>query len=208
VGNPNLPNAGRAADAAAAFESGIEAFRALDRQQPNDARVQRFIGVSLERVGTLHEAAGRWKEAAAAYRASYDIRQSLADREPSHRNIQRDLAIAHEKLGKVAEASGDTAAGIRSLRRALEQFERLAALDTADANAVRSVAISRELLGRAMLSARRGASRMASKSMGCLLPDRWTWDRWLDGADASGCGWRLRPAPPCGRRACGRSRSS
>ena len=61
---------------------------------------------------------------------------------------------------------------------------------------------------RAMLSARRGASRMASKSMGCLLPDRWTGYWWLDGADASGCGWRLRPAPPCGRPACGRSRSS
>jgi tetratricopeptide (TPR) repeat protein len=154
VGNPNLPNAGRAADAAAAFESGIEAFRALDREQPGDIRVQRFIGVSLERLGTLHEAAGRWEEAAAAYRASYDIRQSLADREPSHRNIQRDLAIAHEKLGKVADASGDTAAGIRSLRLALEQFERLAALDTADANATRSVAISREVLGRVLLKAR------------------------------------------------------
>ena len=157
LGNPNLPNAGRRDEAATAFTAGLEAFRALDRQQPNDLRVVRFVGLSLERLGTLHEAANRWPEAEAAYRESFEIRQALATREPAHRNIQRDLAIAHEKLGKVAQASGNTADGIASLRRALQQFDRLAAIDTADVNAARSAAISREVLGTALRNAKQHA---------------------------------------------------
>ena len=153
LGNPNLPNLGRAAEAAQAFTTALAAFRALDAATPGDARVQRFIGLSLERIGTLHEVAARWAEAEAAYRESFALRQSLAAREPAHRNIQRDLAIAYEKLGKIERATGGPGAGLENLRGALAQFERLAAVDPADANAARSVAISREVLGSALVDA-------------------------------------------------------
>ncbi|MEZ5418017.1 MAG: serine/threonine-protein kinase [Vicinamibacterales bacterium] len=153
LGNPNLPNLGRTEEAAGLFAQALAAFRELDRQAPGDLRIQRFIGLSLERIGTLHETAGRWDEADAAYRESFDIRQALATREPAHRNIQRDLAIAYEKLGKVAQARGAAGDGLGQLRNALAQFERLAAADPADANAARSVAVSREVLGTALLEA-------------------------------------------------------
>jgi len=112
--------------------------------------------VSLERIGTLHEAAGRWQEAEAAYRESFSIRQALATSEPGHRNIQRDLAIAYEKLGKVERAAGGAGAtaGIDNLRGALAQFDRLAAVDPADVNAARSAAISREVLATALRESR------------------------------------------------------
>ena len=140
LGNPNLPNAGRTTEAAAAFTTGLAAFRALNQEHPGDIRVERFVGVSLERIGTLHEAAARWQEAEAAYRESFEIRRALATREPGHRNIQRDLAIAYEKLGKVERATSGSGAGIGNLRNALAQFERLAAVDPADVNAARSAA--------------------------------------------------------------------
>jgi len=155
LGNPNLPNLGRAADAAAAFDTALAAFRALDTAVPDDVRVLRFVGLSLERIGTLHESASRWAAAEVAYRESFAIRQSLAVREPAHRNIQRDLAIAFEKLGKVRQATGGPDAGLADLRGALAQFERLAAVDPADANAARSVAISREVLATALATAAR-----------------------------------------------------
>ena len=154
LGNPNLPNAGRTADAAEAFAAGLTAFRALNREHAGDTRVERFVGLSLERIGTLHESAGRWQEAEAAYRESFEIRRALAEREPSHRNIQRDLAIAYEKLGKVERATGGPGAGLTNLRSALTQFERLAVVDPADVNAARSAAISREVLGSALSESR------------------------------------------------------
>ncbi len=154
LGNPNLPNAGRTTEAAAAFTTGLAAFRALNQEHPGDIRVERFVGVSLERIGTLHEAAARWQEAEAAYRESFEIRRALATREPGHRNIQRDLAIAYEKLGKVERATSGSGAGIGNLRNALAQFERLAAVDPADVNAARSAAISREVLGTALRESR------------------------------------------------------
>ncbi len=161
LGNPNLPNLGRADDAAAAFAAALGAFRTLDAAVPDDARVQRFIGLSLERIGTLHETAARWGAAETAYRESFVLRQRLAAREPAHRNIQRDLAIAFEKLGKIQRATGGPGAGLDNLRGALAQFERLAAIDPADVNAARSVAISREVLGTALADAANRADARA-----------------------------------------------
>ncbi len=146
LGNPNLPNLGRAGEAAIEFDEALAAFRRLDALAPNDVRVHRFLGLSLERIGTLHETAARWPDAEAAYRQSFEFRRALAAREPTHRNIQRDLAIAYEKLGKVERAIKGPGAGVDNLRGALVQFERLAAADPADANAARTVAVSQEVL--------------------------------------------------------------
>ena len=106
LGNPNLPNLGRAAEAATQFDEALVAFRQLDRLFPNDARIQRYVGLSLERIGTLHEDAKRWNDAEVAYRESFEIRQALAGREPMHHDIQRDYAVAFEKLGKVERDTG------------------------------------------------------------------------------------------------------
>jgi len=161
LGNPNLPNLGRSAEAAREFAAALTAFQRLDVKAPNDVRVQRFLGLTLERIGTLHETAARWPEAEAAYRRSFDLRRALAAREPTHRNIQRDLGIAFEKLGKVERATKGSGAGVENLRGALAQFERLAAADPADANAARTVAVSREVLALALRDAGAGAEARA-----------------------------------------------
>lgn len=161
LGSPNLPNLGRGSDAAAAYATALAAFQGLDRTAPDDTRVQRFLGLSLERIGSLHEAAGRWAEAEAAYHESFTRRQALAAREPAHRNIQRDLAIAYEKLGKVERAMKGPGAGLDNLRSALVQLERLAAVDPTDANAARSVAVSREVLAAALADASQRAEARA-----------------------------------------------
>ena len=153
LGNPNLPNLGRPDEAAVEFDAALAAFRRLEAQAPNDVRVHRFLGLSFERIGTLHETAARWPEAEAAYQQSFEFRRALAAREPTHRNIQRDLAIAYEKLGKVERAIKGPGAGVANLRGALVQFERLAAADPSDANAARTVAVSQEVLALALRDA-------------------------------------------------------
>jgi serine/threonine protein kinase/tetratricopeptide (TPR) repeat protein len=146
LGNPNFPNLGKAADAHAKYQVALSTFRRLDATAPTNPRVRRYLGLTLERIGTLHEQASRWAEATGAYQESFEIRKALASTETSHNDIQRDLAIALEKLGNIQRQTGNPAAAAVSYRDALAQFERLAKLDPSNAFAARTVAISREKL--------------------------------------------------------------
>jgi non-specific serine/threonine protein kinase/serine/threonine-protein kinase len=151
LGNPNLPNLGRPDAAMARYDQALVAVRALDQTAPSDQRVRRYVGLTYERIGSIHQLASRWSEAEAAYRASFVIREALAASAPVHVDIQRDLAIAYEKLANVERRSGDLEAAVTYARGALDRFERLASLDAANTNAMRSVAISREHLADLLL---------------------------------------------------------
>ena len=83
LGNPNFENLGRAGSANIAYARALEAFRQLDRGTPNDVRIQRYLGIVLERVGTMYEDAKQWTDAATAYQESFEIRRALAAREPA-----------------------------------------------------------------------------------------------------------------------------
>jgi len=146
LGNPNLPNLGRTEAAMAQYDHALAIIGPLLTATPDDLRVRRYVGLTHERIGSIHQQAARWSEAGAAYRASFAIREALAAAAPVHVEMQRDLAIAHEKLANVAQRSGQLEAAVGHARGALARFERLAQLDAANANAARSVAISREHL--------------------------------------------------------------
>jgi non-specific serine/threonine protein kinase/serine/threonine-protein kinase len=150
LGNPNFENLGRAGSANLAYAKALETFRQLDQATPADIHVRRYLGVTLERIGTMYEDAMQWTDAATAYQESFEIRRGLAEREPTHRDIQRDLGIAHEKVAKVLLAQDNTAGAVAEQRQALAVFERLAGADPTDANAARTVAVSRKNLGDAL----------------------------------------------------------
>jgi tetratricopeptide (TPR) repeat protein len=154
LGNPNFENLGRASSASLQYTKALATFRTLDQRiKSPDDNVRRYLGLTLERLGTMHEEAKRWTEAATAYQESFEIRKALAERQPLHRNIQRDLGIAHEKLGNVQLAQAGAALAAAEYRQALLVFERLAAADPTDVNAARTVAISREKLGATLRDA-------------------------------------------------------
>jgi non-specific serine/threonine protein kinase/serine/threonine-protein kinase len=150
LGNPNFENLGRPSTANLAYAKALDRFRQLDRSTPADMRIRRFLGVTLERIGTMHEDAKRWTEAATAYQESFEIRRDLAASHATHRDIQRDLGIAHEKLANVQRAQSGAAMAVAEYRQALAVFEKLAGADPTDVNATRTVAISRENLGDAL----------------------------------------------------------
>jgi len=150
LGNPNFENLGRAEDARGAYERALATFRRLQSEAPDDWRMRRFVGVTLERQGTLYEQARDWDTAEQAYQESYEVRNALAAARPSHRDVVRDLGVALEKLGNVRRARSGAAAAVPSYREALSVFEQLARVDPSDANAARTVAISREKLGGAV----------------------------------------------------------
>lgn len=150
LGNPNLPNLDRPSDANVEYATALDALRTLVRVSPHDAQIRRYLGITLERIGTMAEAAEAWPDAATAYQESFDIRRALAAESPFHADVQRDLAIAYEKLGNVQLSIDHVDAAVASYRGAFTQFERLAAADPSNAIAARSVAISRENLARVL----------------------------------------------------------
>jgi non-specific serine/threonine protein kinase/serine/threonine-protein kinase len=150
LGNPNFENLGRAEEAGNEYDQALAAFRQLRRRAPDDWRVHRFVGLTLERWGTLHEHAGDWAAAQRSYEESYEVRRALADAHSSHRDIVRDMGVALEKLGNLRRAQTGPAAAVASYREALAVFERLARVDPSDVNAARTVAISREKLGQTL----------------------------------------------------------
>ena len=148
LGNPNFENLGRQGAANIAYAKALETFRALDRRAPGDVAIRRYLGLTLERIGTMHGDAGQWDDASTAFQESFEIRRDLAAAQPTHRDIQRDLGIAHEKLGDVRR--GQSGAAVPEYREAMAVFEGLAAADPTDVNAGRTVAISRENLADAL----------------------------------------------------------
>ena len=150
LGNPNFESLGRAGSANLAYAKALAAFRDLDRTAPTELRVRRLLGVTLERIGTMHEDAQQWTDAATAYQESFEIRRDLAAREPAHRDIQRDLGVAHEKVANVLFAQRNFTEAAAKQRQALAVFEKLATADPADVNAARTVAISRENVAQAV----------------------------------------------------------
>jgi tetratricopeptide (TPR) repeat protein len=162
LGNPNFENLGRAAEADGEYDLALAAFRRLQPEAPSDWRVRRFIGLTLERVGTLREHAGELQAAQQLYESSYDVRRQLAAAHTSHRDIVRDLGVALEKLGNLRRAQSGPAAAVPTYRESLAVFERLARIDPSDANAMRTVAISKEKLG---LTLRHGGSHTESLTL-------------------------------------------
>jgi non-specific serine/threonine protein kinase/serine/threonine-protein kinase len=150
LGNPNFENLGRTDSAVIAYRKALDSFRRLDQANPSSIPVRRFLGVTLERIGTMQAAAGQWSDAAASYQESFDIRRGLAEREPTHRDIQRDLGIAHEKQAEVLQGRGNATGAVAEQRQALAVYERLAAADPSDANAGRTVAVGRENVADAL----------------------------------------------------------
>jgi eukaryotic-like serine/threonine-protein kinase len=152
LGNPNLPNLGRRADARVHYERALRDLQALDAAQAGEQRVRRYLGIVFERIGTLHEYDQDWPAATRAYQDSFAIREALAVATPIHTDIQRDYAIAYEKLGNVLFFTSNVDAAVVNYRGALAQFERLAQVDPSNAGAARTLAVSREKLARALLA--------------------------------------------------------
>ena len=117
LGNPNFENLGRGTTPAASMPRRWPCFSAPAAEEHDPWRMRRFLGLTLERVGTLHEDAGEWRAAQESYEASYEVRRALATEQGSHRDIVRDLGIALEKLGNVRRAQAGAAAAVPAIAK-------------------------------------------------------------------------------------------
>jgi non-specific serine/threonine protein kinase/serine/threonine-protein kinase len=212
LGNPNLPNLRRPDEARARYDAVLTDLRALAAAAPEDARVGRYLGILLERIGTMHELRRDWPAAATAYQESFVIRKAVAAKTPGQVEAQRDLAIAYEKLANVQFAQGEASAAEASYRGALSQFDRLAQVDPSNAIAARSAAISRERLASTVSSLGRRQDAIALLDTALATHDRLSAgdpDNGQARCDAArvrellGDTWALGAGEPPPARACG-----
>ena len=146
-GNPNFPNNKDQAGSLRNYRASLAIFQALDKSDPNNPKIRRFLGLVYERIGTMHEVEGNIVSARESYLESQAIRQWLASSAPENTEVVRDLAIAHEKIGNVMIAMGNLTAALESRRKSLEIFSRLAKADPGNVQARQSLAISYMHLG-------------------------------------------------------------
>jgi non-specific serine/threonine protein kinase/serine/threonine-protein kinase len=147
LGNPNFPNNKVQAGSLRNYLSSLAIFQSLDKYDPNNPKIRRFLGLVHERIGTMHEVEGNIVSARESYLESQSIRQWLATSAPENTEITRDLAIAHEKIGNVMIAMGNLTAALESRHKSLEILSQLAKADPGNVQARQSLAISYMHLG-------------------------------------------------------------
>ncbi|MFN8060506.1 MAG: serine/threonine-protein kinase [Vicinamibacterales bacterium] len=153
-GNESFPNLNDLAGAMKEYDLALALLEPLAASMPTDERLQRYVGLTYERRGQIHESGSAYPAALVEYERSLEIRAALAARNKLHTDIQRDHAIAYEKIGNVLVAQGRLADGIEQYRRSQAMFEALYESDPSNAIAGRSLGISCEKLANALVTAK------------------------------------------------------
>jgi non-specific serine/threonine protein kinase/serine/threonine-protein kinase len=151
LGNDNFPNLGDSAGADTHYADALGLLAPLVDAVPSNDVYRRYLALTRERQGQMHEQAGRLDQALVEYRASFAAREELAGRNPHHAEMSRDLAIAHEKIANVLTAQGQHRQGLESHRRSFGMLRTLYERDQSNVNAARSLGISCEKLAAVLL---------------------------------------------------------
>src|SRR5258708_11055325 len=75
--------------------------RRLAQADPRDARAQRDLSVSYNKLGDVTLQFRQAKEAICFYQMDLDVSQRLAQADPRDAQAQRDLSVSYNKLGDV-----------------------------------------------------------------------------------------------------------
>ncbi len=114
---------------------------------PGNARYQRDLSISHNRLGDLAVAIGDRAGAEEHYRACLAIAERLATTDPGNAEYQRDLSVSHNRLGDLAVAAGDRTGAEEHYRACLAIAERLADTDPGNAQYQRDLGVSHDRLG-------------------------------------------------------------
>ncbi len=137
----NVPFARREYEAAHRVAEGLVA------SFPYSPQAQRYLSVSLNKLGNVEVAAGNLAVAREHYARSLQVTQELAAGDPDSAQAQRDLSISLEKLGNVEVAAGNLAGAREHYARSLQARQELAAGDPDSAQAQRDLSVSLNKLG-------------------------------------------------------------
>ena len=112
----------------------------IDRQ--GDARKQRDLSVSFNKLGDVYLTLGRTEDALKQYQDGLKIRHQLAADDPKDAQKQRDLSISLNNLGDVYLTLGRTEDALKQYQDGLKISRQLATDDPKDAQKQRDLSIS------------------------------------------------------------------
>ncbi len=138
---------GPLASARKVYQQAFDIAQKLAAADPSDARAQRDLFISYNKLGDLQLQSGRVTEALGSYQKGLEISQKLAAADPSDAQAQRDLSISYQRLGSVQLQSGQVTEARGSYQKFLENSQKLAAADPSDVQAQRDLSGSYSMLG-------------------------------------------------------------
>lgn len=118
---------GNAVESERRYHLAASLARQWTREEPDNTTAQRYLALTLNRIGDSRTAERRFADAAAAYGDSLSIRERLARVEPDNQLRRIDLIAGNMNLFALATAEGDEARARRHSTVAWEIYNALAA---------------------------------------------------------------------------------
>lgn len=112
--------------ALAAYTQAQSGVMALIEREPDNARYQRDLSITCDRIGDMHAEKRDLDAALACYRRSFEIAEALRARDPENAVWQHDLSVSHDRIGELLDKQGDREAALASFSKGLDIARSLA----------------------------------------------------------------------------------
>jgi len=139
---------------AGAIESGKKALNiraSLLASDPGNAGLQRELGSSYFKVGTLLWETGDMSGAADYLRHALGLREQLARADPADAARQYEVSAAYDRLGMLVLDQGDAGGALTDYRRSLEILNSVPKAEQSRESTRRSMSVEYEHVGSALL---------------------------------------------------------
>jgi serine/threonine-protein kinase len=151
LGDVYLQIDGNVSKANREYQLALGLSKRLADADPKDARAQRDLSFSFDKIGDVLLRQGKVQQALGQYREGLKIRQRLADADPKNAQAQRDLSISFDKIGNVLLRLGEAQKALEHFREGHKIAERLADADPRDAQAQRNLSLFFNRTGNVLL---------------------------------------------------------
>jgi tetratricopeptide (TPR) repeat protein len=112
--------------AMAAYGEAESGVKALVEREPDNARYQRDLSITCDRIGDMLAEKRELDAALASYRRSLEIAEALGAREPDNPVWQHDLSVSHDRIGDLLDRQGNREAALASFSQGLRIARSLA----------------------------------------------------------------------------------
>lgn len=129
------------------YQKGVEIFRHLALNHPDDSEWQRLLSVGHEKLGNIFRSQRNLPSALAEFRALLETSERLVQLDPANTEKQRDLWVSHNKVGEVLRDMGDLDGALTQHRASLAISEQLTRQNLLNVGWQRDLSISHTLIG-------------------------------------------------------------
>jgi tetratricopeptide (TPR) repeat protein len=166
------------------FQAAAAVAEPIVMADPGNARWQRDLSVSQQRIGDAFFEQRNLPAALDAYRADFAIAERLAKADPDNALWQHDLSSSLERMGDVLHIQGNLPASLDAYQACLAIEERFAKADPGNAQWQRDLSGSHDNIGDVLADQGNLPAALAAYQASLAIRER------LTKADAGNAGWQ------------------